>query len=168
MPLGLRPKVAIRINPDLKFKASGMGGGPQQFGLDAEQVAALPADLTRLMLTCSGSMSSPAPKPASRDLVRGAAGYGRPGSAAGAAPQAAGAVCEPGRGFGIPCFEKDEPLDRAAVGENSATLVDGPPARELPEAQPIVELRRYIGGEFGSTSQRSSTAKYLATRPIWW
>src|SRR5690348_16867611 len=41
--LGMRPRVAIRVNPDFEVKGSGMrmGGGPQQFGVDAEQVPAL-------------------------------------------------------------------------------------------------------------------------------
>ena len=35
--LGLRPQVAIRVNPDFRVKGSGMrmSGGPQQFGLDS-------------------------------------------------------------------------------------------------------------------------------------
>ena len=38
--LGVRPRAAIRVNPDFAVKGSGMrmGGGPQQFGVDAEQV----------------------------------------------------------------------------------------------------------------------------------
>ena len=38
--LGLQPKAAIRVNPDFELKASGMkmGGGPKQFGIDAERV----------------------------------------------------------------------------------------------------------------------------------
>ena len=45
--LGLRPRVAIRVNPDFEVKGSGMrmGGGPQQFGVDAEKVPSLLADL---------------------------------------------------------------------------------------------------------------------------
>ena len=41
--LGLTPRVAIRVNPDFSVKGSGMrmGGGPQQFGVDVEQVPAL-------------------------------------------------------------------------------------------------------------------------------
>ena len=41
--LGIRPRVAVRVNPDFEIKGSGMrmGGGPQQFGIDAEQVPAL-------------------------------------------------------------------------------------------------------------------------------
>ena len=45
--LGLIPKVAVRVNPDFELKSSGMkmGGGPKQFGVDAEQVPDL---LTRI------------------------------------------------------------------------------------------------------------------------
>ena len=41
--LGIRPAVAIRVNPDFAVKGSGMrmGGGPQQFGVDAEEVPTL-------------------------------------------------------------------------------------------------------------------------------
>src|SRR5205085_11307724 len=41
--LGVRPTVAVRVNPDFEVKGSGMrmGGGPQQFGVDAERVPAL-------------------------------------------------------------------------------------------------------------------------------
>src|SRR3954454_11278260 len=45
--LGLRPRVAVRVNPDFHVKGSGMrmGGGSQQFGVDAERVPALLAGL---------------------------------------------------------------------------------------------------------------------------
>ncbi|MDP3037280.1 MAG: pyridoxal-dependent decarboxylase, exosortase A system-associated, partial [Rhodocyclaceae bacterium] len=38
--LGLPARVAVRVNPDFELKSSGMkmGGGPKQFGIDAEQV----------------------------------------------------------------------------------------------------------------------------------
>ena len=41
--LGIRPRVAVRVNPDFQVKGSGMrmGGGPQQFGIDVEDVPAL-------------------------------------------------------------------------------------------------------------------------------
>ena len=44
---GIAAKVAIRVNPDFELKSSGMkmGGGPQQFGVDSEEV---PAMLKRL------------------------------------------------------------------------------------------------------------------------
>ena len=41
--LGIRPRLAVRVNPDFQVKGSGMrmGGGPQQFGVDAEAVPSL-------------------------------------------------------------------------------------------------------------------------------
>ena len=41
--LGIRPRVALRVNPDFQVKGSGMrmGGGPQQFGIDVEEVPSL-------------------------------------------------------------------------------------------------------------------------------
>jgi diaminopimelate decarboxylase len=150
--LGLRPQAAIRVNPDFKVRGSGMrmGGGPQQFGVDSEQVPALLAEL------------------ASRDVdVLGFHVF------AGSQNLQAEILCEAqrrtvdlvvqlaqhcrqpvryvnlGGGFGIPYFEKDQPLDLAAVGDNLWALVDGPLARELPEAQPVIELGRYIVGECG-------------------
>ena len=41
--LGIRPQLAIRVNPDFDLKGSGMkmGGGARPFGIDAERVPAL-------------------------------------------------------------------------------------------------------------------------------
>src|SRR5205807_1468708 len=49
---GARPRVAVRVNPDFELKSSGMkmGGGPQQFGVDAERVPAMLERLGRLKL----------------------------------------------------------------------------------------------------------------------
>ena len=54
--LGLRPKVAVRINPDFELKSSGMkmGGGPKPFGVDAERVPAMLEELSRLDLDFHG------------------------------------------------------------------------------------------------------------------
>ena len=45
--LGVVSRVAVRVNPDFELKAAGMkmGGGPKQFGIDAERV---PAALDRI------------------------------------------------------------------------------------------------------------------------
>ena len=41
--IGVRPKVAVRVNPDFELKSSGMkmSGGPKPFGIDAELVPAV-------------------------------------------------------------------------------------------------------------------------------
>ena len=60
--LGVRPHVAIRVNPDFEVKGSGMrmGGGAQQFGVDAEDVPALARSSVAGVSTWWGSTSSPA------------------------------------------------------------------------------------------------------------
>jgi diaminopimelate decarboxylase len=150
--LGLRPQAAIRVNPDFKVKASGMrmGGGPQQFGVDAEQVPALLGELASADVDMLGfhifagsqNLQAEILCEAQRrtvELVLRLARHCR---------QPVRYV-NLGGGFGIPYFEKDVPLDLAAVGGNLAALVDGPLTRELPEAQPVIELGRYIVGESG-------------------
>jgi diaminopimelate decarboxylase len=150
--LGLRPHVAIRVNPDFKVKGSGMrmGGGPQQFGVDSEQVPALLADLAATDVDVLGfhifagsqNLQAEILCEAQRrtvDLVLELAQH---------SPQPVRYV-NLGGGFGIPYFEKDQPLDLSAVGENLAKLVEGPLASELPEATPLIELGRYIVGESG-------------------
>jgi diaminopimelate decarboxylase len=150
--LGLRPHVAIRVNPDFRVKGSGMrmGGGPQQFGLDAELVPSLLAQLATADVDILGfhifagsqNLQAEILCEAQRrtvDLVLQLAQH---------SPQPVRYV-NLGGGFGIPYFEKDQPLDLFAVGENLAKLVEGPLASELPEATPLIELGRYIVGECG-------------------
>ena len=54
--LGLRARVAVRVNPDFELKASGMkmGGGAKQFGIDAEDVPAFLAEIDTLGLDFEG------------------------------------------------------------------------------------------------------------------
>ncbi|MCK7578211.1 MAG: pyridoxal-dependent decarboxylase, exosortase A system-associated [Chromatiales bacterium] len=54
--LGIRPRVAVRVNPDFELKSAGMkmSGGPKQFGIDAEQVPAVLAEMKHLDLEFIG------------------------------------------------------------------------------------------------------------------
>jgi diaminopimelate decarboxylase len=150
--LGRRPGVAVRVNPDFKIKGSGMrmGGGPQQFGVDAEEVPQLlkvldTADVEMLgfhIFAGSQNLQADILCEAQRRTVELII------SLAGNATQPLRYV-NLGGGFGIPYFEKDQPLDLGVLAANLADLVDGPLARELPEARPVIELGRYIVGECG-------------------
>src|SRR3546814_11799116 len=53
---GYPARVAVRINPDFVLKGSGMrmGGGPQQFGIDAERVPQLIGQIVALGLRFEG------------------------------------------------------------------------------------------------------------------
>ncbi|SDR72146.1 pyridoxal-dependent decarboxylase, exosortase A system-associated [Agrococcus carbonis] len=150
--LGVAPSVAIRVNPPFAVRGSGMrmGGGPQQFGIDAEEVP-------RVLRHCAG---------AGMDVVGFHVFAGSQNLSAEILAEAqrstvalvlelASALERPvrylnlGGGFGIPYVERDRPLDLAAVGAALHTLVDDVIAPHLPEAAPVIELGRYIVGECG-------------------
>ncbi len=140
--LGIRPKVAVRVNPDFELKSSSMkmGGGAKPFGVDAERVPAMLARMAKLELDFegfhifSGSQNlkvAAIQESHEKTLQLGIA----------LARHAPGPVrlLNIGGGFGVPYFPGDEPLDVAAVGENLRHLM--PEARrQLPDAQVVIEL----------------------------
>lgn len=150
--LGIKPRAAIRVNPDFEVKGSGMrmGGGPQQFGIDAEGAPALIEELAAADIDLLGfhvfagsqNLNAEIICEAQRRTVelvtRLAAGLSGPLR-----------YLNLGGGFGIPYFPNDEPLDLAAVGENLAALVAERIGPELPEARAVIELGRFIVGEAG-------------------
>ena len=150
--LGVRPRVAVRVNPDFTVKGSGMrmGGGPQQFGVDAEQVPEFLAHLASADLeflgfhVFAGSQNLNAEilceaQRQTADLIL---------TLAEKAPAPVRYV-NLGGGFGIPYFDKDLPLDLAAIGANLTEVLDTRIAPNLPEAKVVIELGRYIVGECG-------------------
>jgi diaminopimelate decarboxylase len=150
--LGIRPRVAIRVNPDFEIKGSGMrmGGGPQQFGIDAEKVPELfkqfsGDDLDVLgfhVFAGSQNLHPDIIAQAQRDTVE-------------LVLRLAGSLSWPvrylnlGGGFGIPYFEKDVPLDPSVIGQNLADLLATKIGPQLPAAQVVLEFGRYIVGECG-------------------
>lgn len=150
--LGVRPRAAVRVNPDFLVKGSGMrmGGGPQQFGVDSEQVPDLLADLAAADLdflgfhVFAGSQNLNAAilceaQRTTAELVVALAEK---------APAPVRYV-NFGGGFGIPYFDKDVPLDLVAIGTNLAELIQTRIVPNLPEAEVVIELGRYIVGECG-------------------
>ena len=150
--LGLRPRVAMRVNPDFRVKGSGMrmGGGPQQFGVDAEQVpdflvGLAAADLDFLgfhVFAGSQNLNAAILCEAQRKTVELILALAEK------APAPVQYV-NLGGGFGIPYFDKDVPLDLDAIGANLADLIDSRIVPNLPEAEVVIELGRYIVGECG-------------------
>ncbi len=149
--LGVRALAAVRVNPDFAVKGSGMrmGGGPQQFGIDAEQVPdvlARAGDAVDILgfhvFAGSQNLQADIIAEAQRrtvDLVTDLAEH-LPGPLR---------YLNLGGGFGIPYTARDQPLDLRAVAEGLAELVDGPIAARFPEASPVIELGRFLGGECG-------------------
>jgi diaminopimelate decarboxylase len=150
--LGIRPRVAVRVNPDFEIKGSGMrmGGGPQQFGVDAEQVPALMKELAGAEVEILGFHVFAGSQNLRADILAEAQR-----KTVDLVLQLAEVMPSPlrylnlGGGFGIPYFEKDVPLDLAAVGANLAELLETKIRVHWPEARPLIELGRYIVGECG-------------------
>ena len=149
--LGLRPRVAVRVNPDFELKGSGMkmGGGPKQFGVDVELVPALLRQIGQLDLGFEGfhlfagsqnlrAASICEAQQKSFDLALRLA----------ADAPAPVRVLNLGGGFGIPYFPGEQRLDLAPIGHNLAGIVDRA-AREMPQAGLVIELGRYLVGEAG-------------------
>ena len=150
--MGIRPRVAIRVNPDFQVKGSGMrlGGGPQQFGIDSELVPDLLVRLARADLELLGfhvfagsqNLNADILAEAQRKTVELIVRLAE------LAPQPVRYV-NIGGGFGIPYFEGDAPLDLPAVSENLEGLLSEAIKPNLPEARVVLELGRYIVGECG-------------------
>jgi len=150
--LGARPQVAVRVNPDFQVKGSGMrmGGGPQQFGVDAESVPALLDRIAAAELDLHGFHVFAGSQNLSAEILCEA--QERTVELLLRLVEAVGGpvrYLNVGGGFGIPYFEGDEPLDLAAVGSNLARLSRERIRPALPDAHVVVELGRYIVGECG-------------------
>lgn len=149
--LGRRARVAIRVNPDFELKSSGMkmGGGPKQFGIDAEQVPEALAEVGRLGLAFegfhifSGSQNLRA-QSICEALTKALALATRLASHA---PSPV-TVLNLGGGFGIPYFPGEQPLDLAPIGEHLRAIVDSAKSA-LPQAELVIELGRFLVGEAG-------------------
>jgi diaminopimelate decarboxylase len=150
--LGVRPRVAVRVNPDFQVKGSGMrmGGGPQQFGVDAEQVPEFLAGLAGADLEILGFHVFAGSQNLNAEILCEAQR-----KTAELILALAEKAPEPlryvnlGGGFGIPYFDKDTPLDLTMIGANLAELLDNRILPNLPGAEVAIELGRYIVGECG-------------------
>ncbi|MCP5372646.1 MAG: pyridoxal-dependent decarboxylase, exosortase A system-associated [Hyphomicrobiales bacterium] len=148
---GRRPRVAIRVNPDFELKASGMkmGGGPQQFGVDAERVPQMLGELAKMDLDFAGFHLFAGSQNLRADILMDTQAKIVDLAIALAAHAPAPVThLNIGGGFGIPYFPKDQRLDLGPVGDHLAELA-ARVAGELPEATLITELGRYIVGEAG-------------------
>jgi len=149
--LGLPARVAVRVNPDFDLKSSGMkmGGGPKQFGVDAEAVPELLAQIGAAGLAFEGFHIYAG----SQNLNAAAVVEAQLKSyelAVRLAQHAPGPVLHLnlGGGFGIPYFPGDKHLDLAPIGVNLASLV-ARAKTDMPQAHLSIELGRYLVGEAG-------------------
>jgi diaminopimelate decarboxylase len=148
---GVRPRLAVRVNPDFEIKGSGMrmGGGAKPFGVDAERVPALVrriidggADWRGFHIFAGSQALEPAALiEAQRATVELA---GALAEQIGEAPP----MVNLGGGFGIPYFYGEHGLDVEQVG---AALNDALSNRHqrLENTTFAIELGRWLVGEAG-------------------
>ncbi|UXH80851.1 pyridoxal-dependent decarboxylase, exosortase A system-associated [Roseateles amylovorans] len=148
---GYAARVAVRVNPDFELKSSGMkmGGGPKQFGVDAEQVPDLLARIGEAGLGFEGFHLFAG----SQNLKPEAIVEAQQKSFELALRLAKDApapvrVLNLGGGFGIPYFPGEQRLDLAPIGANLAALLQRSQV-EMPGVRLVIELGRYLVGEAG-------------------
>lgn len=148
---GLPARVAVRVNPDFELKGSGMrmGGGPKQFGVDAEEVPELLVEIGRAGLDFEGFHLFAGSQNLRAEAICDAQqkSYELAVRLAADAPSPV-RFLNLGGGFGIPYFPGEQRLDLAGIGDNLRLLADHA-ADQLPEAELVVELGRYLVGEAG-------------------
>lgn len=149
--IGIKARLAVRVNPDFELRGSGMkmGGGAKPFGVDA---ALVPALVRRILdagaewrglhiFAGSQSLDTAAIIEAQNNTL----------NLADRIAHEAGAPlphCNLGGGFGIPYFAGDTPIDLAAIGGALAANLAGRGAL-LAETRFTLELGRYLVGEAG-------------------
>jgi diaminopimelate decarboxylase len=148
---GVPARVAVRVNPDFELKGSGMkmGGGPKQFGVDAEDVPALLREIAAAGLAFEGFHLFAGSQNLKAESICEAQqkAYELALRLAADAPAPVQAL-NLGGGFGIPYFPGEARLDLAPVRDNLHALAERA-KRDLPEAGIVIELGRYLVGEAG-------------------
>ena len=149
--LGVPARVAVRVNPDFELKGSGMkmGGGPKQFGVDAESVPELLAEIKHAELNFEGFHLFAGSQNLNAQAICDAQqkSYELALRLAADAP-APVRFLNLGGGFGIPYFPGEKRLDLAPIGANLERLSQRANV-EMPIAQLVIELGRYFVGEAG-------------------
>ncbi|MEG3091776.1 pyridoxal-dependent decarboxylase, exosortase A system-associated [Sphingomonas sp. PB1R3] len=149
--LGVVPRLAVRVNPDVELRGSGMkmGGRPSPFGIDAARVPALVRELVaagadwRGFHIYAGSQALD-PQAIADTQAATLALAARLADEAGAAPP----LVNLGGGFGVPYFAGDRSLDIEMVGAALDQALVTRPAI-LAETRFAIELGRWLVAEAG-------------------
>lgn len=149
--LGICPKVAVRVNPDFELKSSGMkmSGGPKQFGVDAERVPSMLAQIDKLGLDFEGfhifcgsqNLNAAAIQEAQEKTLQ----LGLRLAEHASVPIH---LLNIGGGFGIPYFPGEKALDLISVCKNLHRILDEK-KQQLTNTRIAIELGRYLVAEAG-------------------
>ena len=146
--LGKPARLAVRVNPDMELKGSGMkmGGRPSPFGVDAERAAALVREIVAAgadwrgfhifagsqALDTRAIIETQAATLALAERLSDEAGHMPP-------------LVNLGGGFGIPYFAGDTPINLAAIG----TALTEALTRTTLTSSYAIELGRWLVAECG-------------------
>ncbi len=149
--LGIAPRMAVRVNPDIELRGSGMrmGGRASPFGVDAVRAAAL----VRAIVAAGADWRGFHIYAGSQALDAGAIIETQAATIALAARLAEEAAVAPplvnlGGGFGVPYFAGDVALDVERVGAALRAALDDR-AAILRETRFAIELGRWLVAEAG-------------------
>lgn len=149
--LGLPARVAVRVNPDFEVRGAGMrmGGGARPFGVDADQVPALLADIAAAGLAFEGFHLYPGSQVLKADLLaqtieRSSELVVRLGAFALAPVQHVNL----GGGWGIPYTGTESELDLAPITQ-ALEKAQERLRQAFGAVTTVVELGRYLVGQAG-------------------
>ncbi|PIP80868.1 MAG: pyridoxal-dependent decarboxylase, exosortase A system-associated [Gammaproteobacteria bacterium CG22_combo_CG10-13_8_21_14_all_40_8] len=149
--LGIKAKVALRINPDFTLKNSGMkmGGGAQPFGIDAEVAPQLLQQLDRYHLDFVGFHIYSGSQNLNADAIMKMQNetFQLSIKLMDLAPQVP-QIINIGGGLGIPYFPGEKRLNLADIGENLHQQMDYLHLR-YPHVKVVMELGRFLVAEAG-------------------
>lgn len=146
-----RPPVALRVNADFELKSAGMkmGGGPKPFGIDAElmpgvlaELGSLPLDFVGFHIFSGSQNLRPEAIIEAQDKTFELAWK--------LAPLAPAPVrwLNIGGGLGVPYFPGEQRLDLSPIGANLSRLMTAN-ARRMAGVEVVIELGRYLVAESG-------------------
>ncbi len=148
---GIKPRLAVRVNPDFDLKGSGMkmGGGAKQFGMDTDLVAPTVRKILASDAHWRGFHIFAGSQALKADAIietqaQTIALAARLADEIGHSPEHVNL----GGGFGIPYFPGDEALDITEIGIALKQRFSDLPAI-LSNTQFALELGRYLVGEAG-------------------
>ncbi len=149
--LGIRARVAIRVNPDFELKSSGMkmGGGAQQFGIDAELVAKALKLVSDYGLHYRGLHIFTGSQNLNPDSIISA--HKRIFELADKLQQSAHSAIELlniGGGLGIPYFPGEKTIQLDSIGDSLDPLI-AQFQESHGQLEVAMELGRYLIGEAG-------------------
>ena len=148
---GIAPRLAVRVNPDMELRGSGMrmGGRPSPFGIDADRAA----DVIRTIRSSGAEWRGLHIYAGSQALDPAAIIEAHAATLALATRLADDVGAQPplvnlGGGFGIPYFAGDAPLDVEAIG-NALQCALAERGSILDETSFAIELGRWLVAEAG-------------------